>query len=666
MRNLPDIAPIHEVLIRTLEEDPDLQVKSLIAIQLAQRNSLPLTQKLLSLSKSPHPEVREIVATSLEGQTKVFDSMLDWFGFEKDSATIDKLFLSLSTTLRKISDEIDLNKTVERLKIWIDEGYQLNKALQLLGYCNVPISEEIFINLLHKYRFNDKIRISILRGISHFAWKSHTLSDELLTYIITIVGATFESPELREIGLDALGEISNKQVIDVLELVIETDHHPLLRRKAIEIIGKQGLVELSPLLIERLRYDGISDVRRSAAIALGKTASFEALSVLSETLETDPSFIVREASAEALGLLRSQQALVSLLKGLEDHDSYVRATSAWSLEQLQPNQELIQKICGAARSLGQELRIRRGMVALLGRMTSKQEVAECLLTIFNEDQTLRELVLEVLEKFVPILKFDHDFLENNLPFILETLATSESFSLRAAICSFLGHLQESSTYPFLIDRLQNDEDAFVQRQAAWAISNLKPADHKSNISALLQDNHRKNQNLVPLYLEILTEWADFSDLHLAMDYLKYDLDVEWRQRAVEFIIAIIDSTDLVLDYHLSYSVIEKLILVLREDQANTVRAAAAHALSHFHDTEFDPIITPALLQAIKTERIYSVRELAAEALGFRGGVSAVPELMHLIQHELEKDPSIRYFSSLALLNIEAQVVKKLMKDKPQD
>ncbi len=661
MNDLPNIAPIHEVLIRTLKEDPDLQVKSLIATQLAQRNSFPLTQKLIELSKSPHPEVREIVATSLEGHIEVFDSMLDWFEVEKDSVTIEKLFLSLASTLQNVSDEINLNKTVKRLGILIEKRHQLNKALELLGYCNVPISEQLFMNLLHKYRFNDKIRASILRGISHFAWKSHTLPDKLLTHIVSIVGTSFESPELREIGLDALGKIGNKEVIDVLELIIETDRHPVLRRKAIEIIGKQGLVELSPLLIERLRYDGVSDVRRAAAITLGKTASFEALPVLAETLETDPSFIVREASAEALGLLRSQQALVSLLKGLEDHDSYVRATSAWSIEQLQPNHELIQRICGAARSIGQELRIRRGMVALLGRMTSNPKVAKCLLIIFNEDQALRELVIEVLENFVSVLRVENDFLENHLPFILETLATSESFSLRAAICSFLGHLQESSTYPFLIDRLLYDEDAFVQRQAAWAISNLRPTDHKSNISVMLQD--KNHQNLVPLFLEILTEWADFSDLPLALSYLESDLDVEWRQRAVEFIIAIIDSTDLSFDYDLSHSIIKKLILVLQEDETNTVRAAAAHALSHFYNIEFDPIITPALLQAIKTERIYSVRELAAEALGFRGGLSAVPELIHLIQHELEKDPSIRYFSSLALLNIEAQVAKKLMKGK---
>ncbi len=660
MNDFPNIATIHEVLIRALEEDPDLQVKSLIATQLAQRNSLPITQKLMALSRSPHPEVREIVAASLEGHIEVFNSMLDWFEVEKDSATIDKLFLTVSSTLQKISDEIDLKWTVKRLKNLIEKRYQLIKSLELLGYCNIPISEEIFESLLYKYRYNDKIRAAILRGISHFAWKSQTLPEKLLTHIISIVGASFESPELREIGLDALGEIGNKKVIDVLELIIETDRHPALRRKAIEIIGKQGLVELSPLLIERLRYDGISDVRRSAAIALGKTASFEALPILSETLETDPSFIVREASAEALGLLRSQQALVSLLKGLEDHDSYVRATSAWSIEQLQPNHELIQRICGAARSIRQELRIRRGMVALLGRMTSNPEVAKCLLIIFNEDLSLRELVIEVLENFVPILKVDNDFLENNLPFILETLAISESFSLRAAICSFLGHLQESSTYPFLIDRLLNDEDAFVQRQAAWAISNLKSTINKSNISAILQD--KNHQNLVPLFLEILTEWADLSDLHLALSYLKSDLDVEWRQRAVEFIIAIIDSTDLILDHDLSYSVIKNLILVLQEDKANTVRASAAHALSHFHSTEFDLVITPALLKAIKTERIYSVRELAAEALGFRGGLSAVPELIDLIQHDLEKDPSIRYFSSLALLNIETQVAKKHMKE----
>ncbi|MHA2245679.1 MAG: HEAT repeat domain-containing protein [Candidatus Hodarchaeales archaeon] len=528
-------------------------------------------------------------------------------------------------------------------------------SLELIGYCNEHIATNILLDASHNYRFRDKIRASILRGMLHFAQKTHTLPDDLQTYLIGLVGTTYEPPELRKIGLDALGEINNPKVIDLLELIIETDHNPVLRKNAIELIGRWGANELSPLLIEKLKYDGISDVRASAAIALGAMSSFDALHELSDALETDTSFFVREASAEALGKLKSQQAIVVLLKGLEDQDSYVRSTSAWSIEQLQPSLELVQRICDAARSIEQESNIRRGMVTLLARMSSIPEAANCLLTIFREDRSpIRELVIEALEAFVPILKDNKEFLERELPYFQDILATSGSFSLRAAICTFLGHLQDPTTFPFVLDRLINDDDVFVQREAAWAISNLIPTDHSVKIHSLLKE--KTHHKLVPLFLEILTAWADLTDVPVALSYLKPDLDIEWRRRAVELLTAIIDSPDLATNEKHTYEIMNKLIFLLDKDKANTVRSACAHALGHFEG--YDSLITPVLIQAIKTDRVYTVRELAAEAIGYRGGISAIPELINLIQHKLEKDPSIRYFSSLALLNIEAQMTKK--------
>ena len=651
-----DINAIHTVLLQTIDEDPDLQVKALIASLLAQRNSLTLIQKLMSLSKSPNPEVREIIAMSLVGHSEVLDAMIDWFEAETDLATLNKLFITLSATLQKVTKENDIITAANQLSRLVKQEHHLEYSLELVGYCNGHIAAKTLLDASYTHRFKDRIRASVLRGISHLAQKTHTLPDDLQNYLIDLVGATYEPSEHRKIGLEALGEINNPKVIDILELIVETDHNPELRKKAIEIIGKWGVIELSPLLVEKLKYDGISDVRASAAIALGVMSSFDALPELSDALETDTSFFVREASAEALGNLKSQQAIAALLKGLEDQDSYVRSISAWSIEQIQPTSlEFIQRICNAAGSIEQDSNIRSGMVALLARMSSIPEAANCLLTIFREDRTpLRELVLEALEEFVLILKDDKEFLERDLPFLQDTLATSRSFSLRAALCSFFGHLKDDTTFPFLLDRLINDDDAFVRRQAAWAISNLSPTDHIDKIHSFLQD--KTNKKVVPLLLEILTSWANLTDVPLALSYLKPNLDVEWRRRAVEFLTAIIDLPDLVTNELYTSKIINILISLLREDEANTVRSACAHALGHFEG--HDSIITPALLHAIKTDRVYTVRELAAEALGYRRGVYAVPELINLTQHKLEKDPSIRYFSSLALLNIEAQIVKR--------
>jgi len=648
-----DIETIHGVLLQVIQEDPDLQVKALIASHLAQRNSYPLTQKLVALSKSPHSEVREIIAICLEGHFEVLDAMIDWFETEEDLVTLNELFFSISSALQKSSDETTLIDAAIRFKGFIEREIHLNYSLELIGYCNGLIATETLLNALYPHRFNDGIKASILRGMLHLAQKTHSLPNDLQSYLISLVGTTYEPPEFRRIGLEALGVVNKQEIIDLLELIIETDHNPTLRKNAIDLIGKKGVIELSPLLIEKLKYDGISDVRASAATALGAISSFDALPELADALETDGSFFVREASAEALGNLKSQYALAALLKGLEDQDSYVRSISAWSIEQIQPTSpELIQRICSVAGSIEQESSIRSGMVALLARMSSILEAANCLLTIFRKDKTpLRELVIEALEEFVHILRDDQDFLENDLPLIQKILATSESFSLRAAICSFLGHLKEDSTFPFLLDRLLNDEDTFVQRQAAWAISNLNPVDLTFKIRSLLED--KTYHTIVPLFLEILSSWAQIDDVPLALSYLKPEMDIEWRRRAVELLTTIIDSPDLVTNTQSTLKIINTLISLLFEDNANTVRSACAHALGHFEG--HDSLITPALLQAIKTDRVYTVRELAAEALGYRGGVSAVPELMDLIDHKLEKDPSIRYFSSLALLNIESQI-----------
>ena len=651
-----DLDMIHDTLINTIEEDPDIQIKALIATHFAQRHSSLLTQKLMSLSKSPIPEVREIIAMSLEGHFDILGELLDWFEAEVDESTLNKLFISLSSTLSKVTSNEDVIRSAVRLEKMIDEQCKLNYSLELIGYCNGDIAEKKLMEASATYRFKDDIRVSILRGIHHLARKARNLPENLLTYVINLVETPFELPEIRKIGLDALRETQNPQVIDLLELIGETDHNPELRKKAVDIIGEWGIIELSPLLVEKLKYDGIAAVRASAANALGAISSFESLPELAEALETDVSFFVREAAAEALGNLKSQQALTALLKGLEDQDSYVRSVSAWSIEQIQPTSpEFIERICSAAGSIEQTSIIRRGMIALLARMNSQPAAAECLISIFKKDKTpLRELVIEALEEFVEILKNDQEFLKEDLPFIQEILATSQSFSLRATICSFLGHLGEDSTFPFLLDRLISDEDAFVQRQAAWAISNLDPADHLNQIRSLLYE--KTHIKLVPLLIEILTSWANIDDVPLALSFLNPDFENDWRQRAVELLTAIIDSPDLVTNRHYTYKIIEILNSLLQEDNSNTVRSTCAHALGHFEG--FDSLITPALIKAIKTDRIYTVRELAAEALGYRGGLSAVPELLELIQYKQEKDPSIRYFSSLALLNIESQIAIK--------
>lgn len=653
-----DLESIQEALIRAIDQDPDPQVKNIIATQLAQRNSFLLINRLVSLSKSPKPAVREVIALALESHFEVLEDLLDWYERETDDVTLDKLCITIATSLKHVPKDYDFSPILRTLKILIQEERNINYSLELIGYCPVPETLEILSEALHKFRFRDSIRESILRGFQHFTLKTGFLPEKIQETMISLVTAPFEPEMLRKTGLDVLGEINSQQVFDLLELIIETDYSPILRKHAIEIASKWDVIDLSLLIIEKLMLDGVSDVRKAAAVALGKMSCFEALPDLAESLENDSSFFVREAAAEALGVLKSQQAIMSLLKGLEDQDSYVREISAWSIEQLEPNLDMIISICRAANSLETEPQVKRGMVSLLGRlsfMPIAAAAANCLLQILENDRTpLREQVLEALENYVKLLRNDKDFLENYLPYILNILSTSPSFGFRAAICSFLGHLQDSTTFPFLLDRLLNDSDPFVQRQAAWAISNLSPNEHSSEIYEITKE--KKHHAILPLILDILSSWPRLSDLPLTLKYIN-SKSIEIRQQAVEWITAIIGSSDLDLT-ELAGSIINLLIDLLKNDKANTVRAASAHALGHFHSHEYDSTINLALITAIKEDRIYSVRELAAEALGFRGGMSIITDLKQLINYKIEKDPSIRYFASIALLNAEDQMTKR--------
>ncbi|MFX0171162.1 MAG: HEAT repeat domain-containing protein [Candidatus Hodarchaeota archaeon] len=655
-----DLESVQDVLIQAIDQDPDIQVKAIIATQLAQRNSFLLIQKLISLSKSPKPAVREVIAAALEGQVEVLDDLVNWYVREKNEVIIDKLCTTIAASLKLLPKDYNFSSILTTLKSMTQEDQKINYNLELIGYCPVPETIEFLSQSLHKYRFNDRIRVSIIRGFHQFTQKTKFLPEKIQETIKSIITAPYEPEMLRKASLDVLGKINSQQVFDLIELILETDHSPILRKRAIEIASKWGVTDLSLLIIEKLNFDEISEVRQAAAVALGNMACFEALPDLAESLENDPSFFVREAAAEALGVLKSQQAIMSLLKGLEDHDSYVREVSAWSIEQLELNMDMILIICRAINSLETDLKIKEGMVSLIGRLSSTSvavAAANCLLQMLEKDKTpLRELILEALENYVTLLRDDEDFLEIHLPHILNILSNSPSFSIRAAICTFLGHLKDSTTFNYLLDRLLNDSDPFVQRQAAWAISKLNSIEYTPRIIEIMKE--KKFQANLPLFLDILTSWPRLSDLPLAMRYISSEASIEIRQQAVEWITAIIVSSDLDLYNEMTDAVLKALINTLKNDEANTVRAASAHALGHLYYREYDSIINSALIRAIKEDRIYSVRELAAEALGFRGGLSAIKDLKQLINHRIEKDPSIRYFASIALLNVETQLTKR--------
>ncbi|MHA1227696.1 MAG: HEAT repeat domain-containing protein [Candidatus Hodarchaeales archaeon] len=586
---------LRKILISSLERDPDFQIKNLTAKYLSSR----CPELLVHFGMNSREEIiKDIVASSLCEDTKILIELFDWFEKEKNNQTLGHLFKSLSNILVKerfLDEHIatTIRNTIINL---IEQKRHFYYALELLGFFPDEKVESLFYDHLTLLRFNNTARNAILRGIKHLTRKKHSLQIYLKEALVSMINSPFELVEIRILALEALEHTEDSDLADLIETIVETETNAQLRKLAVEIAGRKNFYDLSPLLAERLKYDSVSAIRAAAANALGKLNAFETLPELSEALESDPSFFVREAAAESLGVIKSQEALTTLLKGLVDQDSYVRSISAWSIEQLDVDREdnFVVELCNLCKSNEIDIQVKSGILILLTRLSSNKTALDCLMSIFKEDRSnFREIIIEALEDFIPILKEEETFHNEFLPFLQELMITSHSFSLRANICTFLGHLKEESAFPFLFDRLVNDSDPLVRRQAAWAISNLNPLNLKDKILKEIDREYPKETIL--LFIEILSSWAEEEDIAIVKRYI-YSDDLEIRQHAVELITAIIDSAEDISD-----SKMEELVLILIEtlnnDPVNTVRAAAAHTLGHIVGN--DSIIDKTLIESIK-------------------------------------------------------------------
>ncbi|MHA1973304.1 MAG: HEAT repeat domain-containing protein [Candidatus Hodarchaeales archaeon] len=642
---------IQNILISLIERDPDFQIKNLIAKYLSLHNPKLLVEYGM---KSKDKIVKDIIALSLNEYQNVLKELFVWFKNEDDEKVAEHLFDSISNILNKeqILDENIVNEVRNITINLIENKRYFYLALELLGFLPDDKIESLYYNYLTNLRFDNEAIIAILKGLRHLATKTHSINSHLNEKLTLMINSPFELVEIRTLALLALENTENNDLIDLVESIIETETNNQLRKLAVEITGRKNFFNLSPLLAERLKYDGVSDIRAAAAYALGELNAFETLPELTEALESDPSFSVREAAAESLGVIKSQEALTTLIKGLVDQDSYVRSVSAWSIEQLDIKREdnFILELCNLCRSDEIDIQVKSGILILLTRLSTNKTALNCLMSLFKEDNSnFREIIIETLEDFIPIMKEEEIFYKDFLPFIQELMIKSRSFSLRANICTFLGNLKEDSTYPFLFDRLINDPDPLVKRQAAWAISKLNPINLKDRILREIKRDYPKET--VFLFLEILSSWAEEEDIAIVKNYI-FSEDLEIRQHAVELLTAIIDYVEDISENKME-ELVQLLIGILNNDPVNTVRAAAAHTLGHI--VGFNSLIDKNLISSIKKDKIYSVRELAAEALGFRGGETVIPELLQLINPEVEKDPSIRYFAIIALCDIDSKL-----------
>ncbi|WP_433262189.1 HEAT repeat domain-containing protein [Micromonospora vinacea] len=141
--------------------------------------------------------------------------------------------------------------------------------------------------------------------------------------------ATGETPELRRVGLWALGFVVEAQDVELLATAV-TDADPEIRSMAVgSIPDPAGDDWAFGALVLALR-DLNEQVRVSAASRLGYTGRVDAVAPLA-ALAADPTPRVRSMVAYALGRLGSHEATPALQRLLHDPDRHVRENAAEAL-----------------------------------------------------------------------------------------------------------------------------------------------------------------------------------------------------------------------------------------------------------------------------------------------------------------------------------------------
>ncbi|MFJ2081254.1 HEAT repeat domain-containing protein [Micromonospora chokoriensis] len=141
--------------------------------------------------------------------------------------------------------------------------------------------------------------------------------------------ATSETPELRRVGLRALGFVIEAQDVELLASAM-TDADPEIRSLAVGLIpDPAGNDRAFGALVLAMR-DLNEQVRASAASRLGSTGRVDAVAPL-VALAADPTSRVRSMVAYALGRLGRHHATPALRRLLHDPDRHVRENAADAL-----------------------------------------------------------------------------------------------------------------------------------------------------------------------------------------------------------------------------------------------------------------------------------------------------------------------------------------------
>jgi HEAT repeat protein len=273
--------------------------------------------------------------------------------------------------------------------------------------------------------------------------------------------ATGSTPELRRVGLWALGFVVEARDVELLAAAA-TDVDPTVRSMAIgSIPDPAGDDHAFRVLILALR-DPDEQVRVSAVSRLGYTGRADAVAPL-VTLAADRAPRVRSMVAYALGRLHSAEATPTLLRLLHDPDRHVR------------------------ERVGEAL----------GSVGGPAAVDALLALAADEDPQLRVQATKALAKAV-----DSD---PRVTPQITMLARDDEAAVRAATLSGLASAgSRTSTWAPLLVELANDPDPMVRQRVAVVARHLAPDAAPDILHRYATDQDQTPRRLASTELDRLT------------------------------------------------------------------------------------------------------------------------------------------------------------------
>jgi len=240
---------------------------------------------------------------------------------------------------------------------------------------------------------------------------------------------------------------------------------PLLAAQPPKKIYPRMLIELYDRMTRSLIAElavGAESSESEAAKALREIAR-RALGPLLVSLNDDDAAL-RQMTIRILGDLGNGNAALPLAKLVEDADPAVRVQAALAVGKLADPKALAPMI----RAVNDEDRtIRQIAVWALGRMGDKGAVATLEKLLTEPDWSLRALAAIALGRLGGV-----GSVKKLGPLLASPAARDARSEVRVAAAWSLGAMGSPEAHKFLVDAVNGDPDANVQRMAAWGLGNV--------------------------------------------------------------------------------------------------------------------------------------------------------------------------------------------------